>query len=137
MVNLTKALVTGLVGLVLAGTANNAKGNGCYPKPGQCIPLRGSKWKAKKYCPPSNVINGKQATIYFATNDWMVCSDDNASLKQYLRLNPNATEIIVEGFADIRGSEGFNRNLGDNRGNSIQEMLKAFGYKGKIQFTSY
>ena len=79
--------VTGLIGVVLSSVLPIEKvyGNECYPQPGQCINLRGSRWISKKYCPPHNKVDEKETTIYFATAGWMVCSNDGVSLREFLR----------------------------------------------------
>lgn len=55
----------------------------------------------------------------------------------YLRANPSA-RVILEGHCDERGSREYNLGLGERRGNSVDELLRAAGVPGRqIEVVSY
>jgi peptidoglycan-associated lipoprotein len=55
----------------------------------------------------------------------------------YLRANPSA-RVILEGHADERGSREYNLGLGERRGNSVEELLRANGVpERQVEVVSY
>ncbi len=55
----------------------------------------------------------------------------------YLRANPSA-RVILEGHADERGSREYNLGLGERRGNSVDELLRANGVPDRqVEVVSY
>src|SRR5690625_4061635 len=55
----------------------------------------------------------------------------------YLRANSSA-RIVLEGHADERGSREYNLGLGERRGNSVEDLLKANGAPARqIEVVSY
>ena len=56
---------------------------------------------------------------------------------RYLSQNPNA-RVILEGHADERGTPEYNLALGEKRGNSVANLLRARGASsGQISVVSY
>lgn len=56
---------------------------------------------------------------------------------EYLRANSSA-RIVLEGHADERGSREYNLGLGERRGNSVEDLLKANGAPARqIEVVSY
>ena len=78
--------------------------------------------------------------IYFAFNQSFIGETERLKLErlaEYLQKNPDLV-LVVEGHCDERGSEEFNRSLGEKRALSVQDYLISLGIQeSKITTISY
>jgi peptidoglycan-associated lipoprotein len=94
--------------------------------------------KYKNYSRNSEIF--KADTIHFAFDSSVVKDDEKpkaSAVADYLKSNPsNAVEI--EGHCDERGTEEYNRSLGDRRSLALREVLIGLGIDaGKVVTISY
>jgi peptidoglycan-associated lipoprotein len=79
-------------------------------------------------------------TIHFAYDSAVIRDNDQASLQQVasaLQSNPNA-KLLVEGDCDERGTEEYNRSLGERRALAAREGLAKLGVNpDRIRTISY
>lgn len=67
--------------------------------------------------------------LYFATDDYQLLTEHQNALKQYavfLLANPNIS-LVINGHADIRGTESYNQVLSEKRAQSVHDLLIAEG----------
>ncbi len=81
-----------------------------------------------------------QRTIYFEFDrsnvraEFRPVVDAHAA---YIQANPSA-RVILEGHTDERGSREYNLGLGERRGNSVEELLRAAGVSSRqLEVVSY
>lgn len=86
------------------------------------------------------VLNLNFPTIYFAYDSNALAPSESAKLDKvaaYINRYDNLY-LIIEGHCDQRGTEEYNRSLGDRRANMIREyLLKANVDAAKIRTVSY
>jgi peptidoglycan-associated lipoprotein len=73
--------------------------------------------------------NVKLPTIYFAYDQDRIGSSERTKLEkvaEYLQKNPGVC-VIIEGHCDERGSEEYNRALGERRAIAIKDYLAQLG----------
>ncbi len=71
----------------------------------------------------------KVDTVYFAFDSAVVKDSEKSkvtAVADYLKANPTAA-VRVEGNCDERGTEEYNRSLGDRRALAVREMLVGMG----------
>ena len=76
-----------------------------------------------------NTEQFKANTIHFAYDSSVVKSSDKSKIAEvadYLKANPQAA-VRVEGNADERGTEEYNRSLGERRALAAREVLVGLG----------
>lgn len=82
----------------------------------------------------------KAQTIHFAYDSSVVKSADKskiAKVADYLKANPQAA-VRVEGNCDERGTEEYNRSLGERRAQSAREVLVGLGIDStRVDTVSY
>ena len=82
----------------------------------------------------------KNDTVYFAFDSAVVNPSERPKLDDmvaYIRENPNQN-ITVEGHCHERGTEEYNRSLGERRAQACREYLISTGIDGtKVQTISY
>jgi peptidoglycan-associated lipoprotein len=82
----------------------------------------------------------KLPTIYFSYDKFLLGAREKNILDQvatYMKKN-KALGIIVEGYCDERGSEEYNRALGERRALAVHDYLITIGIpSGRIQTQSY
>lgn len=87
---------------------------------------------------PDSLLN--QRLIYFEFDRSNVRSQFRPIIEahsEYLRANSSA-RVILEGHADERGSREYNLALGERRGESVEEVLRAGGVPSRqIEVVSY
>ena len=96
------------------------------------------------YCNPEDLDNSQsllsQRVIYFAYDQATVESDYRDLIEihaRYLSANPSA-RMVLEGHADERGTPEYNLALGEKRGNSVTNLLRAQGASaGQISVVSF
>jgi peptidoglycan-associated lipoprotein len=78
---------------------------------------------------PENPDILKANTIHFAYDSSAIAGGEKSKLSSvadYLKSNPNAA-VRVEGNCDERGTEEYNRSLGERRALAAREALVGFG----------
>ncbi len=111
-------------------------------KPGSDIPFdRDGIW--------TNVWNGPltpnpeffaKDTIYFDTDASSIKASEQAKLDDIIKyFKENKTDVLmIEGYCDERGTEGYNMSLGDKRSLAIREYLATAGVEaGRIHTVSF
>lgn len=82
----------------------------------------------------------KEQTIHFAFDSSVVRSADKSKIgvvADYLKANPQ-TAVRVEGNCDERGTEEYNRSLGERRAQSAREVLVGLGIDStRVDTVSY
>ena len=82
----------------------------------------------------------EQRIVYFEFDDSTVKAQYQDLLKAhawYLSRNP-ATQVVVEGHCDERGTPEYNLALGERRGNSVKDILISYGVNAsQIRVVSY
>jgi peptidoglycan-associated lipoprotein len=87
-----------------------------------------------------NAIQFKDQTIHFAFDSSVVRSADKSKIAEvanYLKGNSQAA-VRVEGNCDERGTEEYNRSLGERRALAAREVLVGLGIApGRVDTVSY
>lgn len=76
-------------------------------------------------------------TVYFTTNSWTVYQNDLLDISAYARTISSETNVILEGYADLRGSEEQNLTLGTERAAGVEEVLRRNNSSLKTSSVSY
>jgi peptidoglycan-associated lipoprotein len=77
--------------------------------------------------------------VHFAFNQWQLSDQVKKTLAEhadYLKQNPTLA-VIIEGFADERGSAEFNRSLGEKRAEEVRRFLADSGVQNALTVVSY
>ncbi len=98
----------------------------------------------RDYTDPRNLDNAdsllSERVIYFEFDRSNVRANFRPVIEahaEYLRANPSA-RVLLEGHADERGSREYNLGLGERRGNSVQDLLRANNVpSGQVEVVSY
>ncbi len=89
---------------------------------------------------PENRDQFKDQTVHFAYDSSVVRSADKSKIAQvadYLKANPQ-TAVRVEGNCDERGTEEYNRSLGERRALAAREVLVGLGIDAtRVDTVSY
>ncbi|MCH2175560.1 MAG: OmpA family protein [Lentisphaeria bacterium] len=85
------------------------------------------------------VIEKHLGTIYFSYDKSTLKPTETAKLdKWYEEIKVGKKAIVVEGHCDIRGSEEYNRSLGERRAITVKEYFENLGLNGdRVQTISY
>lgn len=86
-----------------------------------------------------NVARGEYSPVYFAFDSTSVGADQASKVMSVAQaVRGTGKTIIVAGFTDDRGTEEYNRALGERRALAVREALIAKGVSGsKIQTVSF
>ncbi len=114
------------------------------PPPPPERPVETDRLDPRDFADPRNLDNPdsllSQRTIYFEFDrsnvraQYRPVVDAHAA---YIRANPTA-RVILEGHTDERGSREYNLGLGERRGNSVEELLRAAGVSSRqIEVVSF
>jgi len=87
----------------------------------------------------ANVQRGQYAPVQFAYDSFSVAPDQDSKVSAVASaLQGSGKTVIVAGFTDDRGTEEYNRSLGEKRALSVREALIAKGLKpANIQTVSF
>ena len=87
----------------------------------------------------ANVTRGQYAPVQFGYDSFSVAPDQEAKISEVASaLKGSGKTLIVAGFTDDRGTEEYNRSLGEKRALSVREALIAKGLKAaNIQTVSF
>jgi peptidoglycan-associated lipoprotein len=87
----------------------------------------------------SNVSRSKFPPVYFAYDSSEIQSSETGKLREiadFMKRAPN--NIILAGFTDERGTEEYNRALGERRAQATRNQLISLGVPGsRIQTVSF
>ena len=87
----------------------------------------------------ANVARGEYPPIYFSYDSYDVSGAEQGkvdALAQAMKGWPNS--IIIAGFTDSRGTDEYNRGLGERRAQAVRQALIAVGVDGsRIQTVSF
>ncbi|MGY6629604.1 MAG: peptidoglycan-associated lipoprotein Pal [Wenzhouxiangella sp.] len=114
------------------------------PPPPPERPVETDRLDPRDFTDPRNLDNPdsllSQRTIFFEFDrsnvraQYRPIVDAHAA---YIRANPTA-RVILEGHTDERGSREYNLGLGERRGNSVEELLRAAGVSARqIEVVSF
>ena len=80
----------------------------------------------------ANVTRGQYAPVQFAYDSSSVASDQQSKVASVAdAVKASGKTVIVAGFTDERGTEEYNRSLGEKRALSVREALIAKGLNAK------
>ena len=87
----------------------------------------------------ANVDRSQFRPVHFAFDSYTVDANDQPELDQIADfLKGGANTIIIAGFTDERGTEEYNRGLGERRAQAVRQYLIQRGADGgKIQTVSF
>jgi outer membrane protein OmpA-like peptidoglycan-associated protein len=71
-----------------------------------------------------NTLDDSVLSVYFTTNDWTLWGNDYNDIAGFANSLLPETQVVVEGHADYRGTENWNKDLGRNRADGVAEVLK-------------
>ncbi|MEO6054826.1 MAG: OmpA family protein [Chthoniobacterales bacterium] len=86
-----------------------------------------------------HVAKGEYAPVYFGFDSFTVSENEMGTIdKVASALKGTSKTIIVAGFTDERGTEEYNRSLGERRAEAVRQALIGKGVSaGKIQTVSF
>ena len=87
----------------------------------------------------SNVERGRFRPIYFDFDSQAVRASESGKIQEIASfMQESSSEIIIAGFTDERGTEEYNRGLGDRRAGAVRESLISQGADAsRIQTVSF
>ena len=87
----------------------------------------------------SSVNRGKYPPVQFAYDSYEVSGSEQAKIQQVASaIKASPGNLIVAGFTDDRGTDEYNRGLGERRAQSVRQALINDGVPaGKIQTVSF
>ncbi len=86
----------------------------------------------------SNVERGKFPPIYFEYDSYAVSGSEQSKIDQVASSVGSSGTIIIAGFTDERGTEEYNRGLGEKRAIAVREALISAGVSAsKVQTVSF
>jgi peptidoglycan-associated lipoprotein len=86
-----------------------------------------------------NVVRGQFAPVYFGYDSFSVSDAELMKLEQVASaMKSQSKTLIIAGFTDERGTEEYNRGLGEKRAQAVREALISMGLSGsRIQTVSF
>lgn len=87
----------------------------------------------------ANVARGKFPPVYFAYDSYEVSGEEQSKVQEVATaLKESPGNVIVAGFTDDRGTDEYNRGLGERRAQAVRQALIDAGVpSGKIQTVSF
>lgn len=87
----------------------------------------------------SNVQRGQFSPVYFDYDSYSVPGAEQSKIEQVASsVRSSGNTVIVAGFTDERGTEEYNRGLGERRAIAVREALIAAGVSAaKVQTVSF
>jgi peptidoglycan-associated lipoprotein len=87
----------------------------------------------------SNVERGQFSPVYFGYDSFTVSDGELMKLEQIASaVKSSGKTLIIAGFTDERGTEEYNRGLGERRAQSVRDALISMGVSGgRIQTVSF
>ncbi len=86
-----------------------------------------------------NVARGKFSPVYFGYDSNEVSGAEQSKISQVASaVRSSGNTLIIAGFTDDRGTEEYNRGLGEKRAQAVREALISAGVDGsRIQTVSF
>lgn len=86
-----------------------------------------------------NVTKGQFASVQFGYDRYDVDASEMAKVQAVAQaMSSSRSDIIIAGFTDDRGTEEYNRGLGERRALAVREALIGMGISGgRIQTVSF
>jgi len=87
----------------------------------------------------SNVTRGQYGPVYFGFDSYDVSGSEMGKVQELANaMRSKSEDIIIAGFTDERGTEEYNRGLGELRAQSVRSALIEMGIDaGRIQTVSF
>ncbi|MFV0337244.1 MAG: OmpA family protein [Chthoniobacterales bacterium] len=87
----------------------------------------------------SNVTRGQFAHILFGFDSYTVSGSESHKVQEIANfMKNNSNDVILAGFTDERGTEEYNRALGELRAQAVRQQLISSGINGsRIQTVSF
>jgi peptidoglycan-associated lipoprotein len=87
----------------------------------------------------ANVTRGQFSPVYFGYDSFSVSDSELNKVQQVASAMKSMSQtIIIAGFTDERGTEEYNRGLGEKRAQSVRDALISQGVSGgRIQTVSF
>ena len=87
----------------------------------------------------ANVTRGQFSPVYFAYDGFSVPDSELNKVQQVASAMKSMSQtVIIAGFTDERGTEEYNRGLGEKRAQSVRDALISKGVSGgRIQTVSF
>ena len=87
----------------------------------------------------SNVTRGQFPPVYFGYDSFSVSGSEEGKIQQVASaMKSMSNTLIIAGFTDERGTEEYNRGLGEKRAQAVRDALIARGVSGgRIQTVSF
>jgi len=103
----------------------------------QPISEMGANWDPSNYNPDRDALAAY--TIHFAYDSAVIRDDEKTSLQSVAAaLQDPSTKLMIEGNCDERGTEEYNRSLGERRALAAREALAGLGVDpNRIRTISY
>jgi peptidoglycan-associated lipoprotein len=103
------------------------------------IPL-GDRFEGGANFLSDSVVKGQFSPVYFGFDSFSVSSQEMSKVQQVtttLRDNPSS-RLIIAGFTDERGTQEYNRGLGERRAQAVRQVLIDNGIgSDRIQTVSF
>ena len=119
--------------LILAACARDVREGAEAETAPAPAPIVTDRLDPRDFSDPRNLENAdsilSQRVIYFEFDRSNVRAEFRPIIEAhgaYLRANPSA-RVVLEGHTDERGSREYNLGLGERRGSSVDELLRAAG----------
>ena len=132
MIKTTSKLGLGLVllSIILAG---------CATKTQEEVGTRGVQFPEQQSEPKAEpVVEALQSTFYFDFDQSVLKDKTKSLLRQYAeKLSREPSAILLEGYADERGTREYNLALGERRANAVRDFLLAQDVTVDIEVISY
>lgn len=87
----------------------------------------------------SNVIRGEFQPVHFGYDSFTVSDSELMKLEKVAStMKSSGKTLIIAGFTDSRGTDEYNRALGEKRAQAVRDALISMGLSGsKIQTVSF
>lgn len=86
-----------------------------------------------------NVQRGQYSPIYFAFDSFSIHGDELTKVQQMAKsMRHSSDTFIIAGFTDDRGTQEYNRALGERRANAVRQALIRLGVNSnRLQTVSF
>ena len=86
-----------------------------------------------------NVTRGQFSPVYFAYDSFSVSDSELMKVEQVATaMKSMKNTVIIAGFTDERGTEEYNRGLGEKRAQAVRDALISMGVSGgRLQTVSF
>jgi peptidoglycan-associated lipoprotein len=87
----------------------------------------------------SNVTRGQFSPVYFGYDSFAVSDSESEKIQRLASaMKSMSNTLIIAGFTDERGTEEYNRGLGEKRAQAVRDVLISQGVSGgRIQTVSF